>query len=57
MSISEHEEKYMADQLEKITAQNMLMEKDKVELTRHRDQMLIKKNEVDRQNKHYMEQV
>ena len=37
MSMFEHEEKYMAEELEKITAQNRLMEIDKIELTRHRD--------------------
>lgn len=37
MSMCDQEEKYMGEELERIGAQNKLMEQDKKELTRHRD--------------------
>lgn len=43
MSLFEQEEKYMLEELDRIAAQNKLMDKDSKELAYHRDQLEMHK--------------
>lgn len=48
MSLFEQEEKYIAEEIERVNLQNGLMEKDKKELEFHKNQLEGQKQMVDR---------
>ena len=55
ISLFEQEEKYIGEELERVSVQNKLMERDKKELTYHKEQLVSQKKIVDLQNQGCMQ--